>query len=157
MKKWPWFLLALFIIVIDQVTKHWALMTLEPYQPLSLGPMINLTLAYNSGVAFSFLNNVGEWHRWFLPAFSFGMSIVLVVWMLRLASIERLELCAISLILGGAIGNLIDRIMHGYVIDFIDVYYKTHHWPVFNGADSAICIGAFLLLMAHFKHKNAPI
>ena len=147
MKKWHWFILSLIVVVMDQASKYTASLALTAYQPLSVMPMLNFTLAYNTGAAFSFLSHAGEWHHWFFIGFSLFMSIVLVLWIIRLAPVERLQLLALSLILGGAVGNLIDRAFFGFVIDFIDVYYNHHHWPVFNLADSAICIGAFLMLI----------
>ncbi len=147
MKKWPWFIITFVLVVLDQASKYWASMVLLPYRSVAVAPMLNLTLAYNSGAAFSFLSGAGEWHRWAFAGFSAVMSVVLIVVIIRLAPSLRLQLLAFSLILGGAIGNLIDRVVSGYVIDFIDVYYKNHHWPVFNLADSAICLGAFLLFI----------
>lgn len=147
MKKWPWFVLALVVIIADQWSKQWAVTSLEPYQPEHLIPMVNLTLAFNTGAAFSFLSGVGGWHRWFFALFSMVMSGILITWLIRLPAKAILPCLALSLILGGAIGNLYDRAMLGHVIDFIDVYYNNHHWPVFNLADSAICLGAFLLII----------
>jgi len=155
MKKWPWFVLSLIVVLIDQGSKYWASISLLPYQPDPVMPMLNLTLAYNTGAAFSFLSSTGDWHRWFFAGFSVLMSIVLAVWMIRSSRHDRLQLLALSLILGGAIGNLIDRVKVGYVIDFIDVYYKNHHWPVFNLADTAICIGAFLIFIDLYKNSKA--
>lgn len=155
MKKWFWFVLALVVIGIDQATKYWASADLAPYHPEPIFPMFNLTLAYNTGAAFSFLHNAGAWHRWFFTGFSLLMSLGLIVWITRLPSSARLQLAALSLILGGAIGNLIDRAILGFVIDFIDIYYKHYHWPVFNIADSAICIGAVLLLIDLCKNHQA--
>lgn len=147
MKKWYWFVIALLVVIIDQTTKYWAFLYLIPYQPMAVIPMFNLTLVYNTGAAFSFLSQAGDWHRWFFTGFSLIMSIVLSIWIFRLPMKAKLQQLALSLILGGAVGNLIDRAFFGFVVDFIDVYYKNHHWPVFNMADSAICIGAFLLLI----------
>lgn len=155
MKKWGWFAATLLVICLDQATKYWASLDLTPYQPVAIFPMFNFTLAFNTGAAFSFLHNAGEWHRWFFSGFSLVMSIALIVWIVRLPSTARLQLLALSMILGGAIGNLIDRALYGFVIDFIDVYYKQYHWPVFNIADSAICIGAFLLLVDLCKNHRA--
>ncbi len=147
MKKWPWFILSVVVMLLDQISKYWALYTLTPYQPIAVMPMVNFTLAYNTGAAFSFLSGAGSWHRWFFTSFSGVMSIVLAVWMIRTPQAARLQLVALSLILAGAMGNLVDRIVLGHVIDFIDVYYSHYHWPAFNLADSAICTGAFLLLV----------
>jgi len=137
-------MLSLAVIVCDQASKYLVSVLLIPYKPLPVFPMFNLTLAYNSGAAFSFLSGAGDWHRWFFSGFSLIVSIILAIWLYRTASQAKLLLAGISLILGGAIGNLFDRAFHGYVIDFIDVYYKHHHFATFNVADSAICIGAEL-------------
>lgn len=147
MKKWHWFVVALIVVLIDQTSKYWALLYLNPYQPKEILPLFNLTLVYNTGAAFSFLSQAGEWHRWFFTVFSLLMSIALMIWIYRLPLVEHLQLSALSLILGGAVGNLIDRAFFGFVVDFLDVYYKNYHWPVFNLADSAISIGAFLLFL----------
>lgn len=154
MKKWPWFVLSIAILLVDQFSKYWAATNLIPYQPYPLFSMFNLTLAYNSGAAFSFLSGTGSWHRWFFAGFSVVMSIILVVWLVRLPAKAKLQSLAVSLILGGAVGNLYDRAYLGHVIDFIDVYYENHHWPVFNIADSAICLGAFFLLVDLCKNPG---
>ena len=145
--KWLFFVVSLLVILLDQATKYWAFKSLTPYQPETILPMLNLTLAFNTGAAFSFLSSTGDWHRWFFASFSGLMSIAIIVWMRQSPTTARLQLMALSLILGGAIGNLVDRILLGHVIDFIDVYYANYHWPAFNIADSAICIGALLLLI----------
>lgn len=147
MNKWLWFVLAFLIVLLDQLSKYWASQVLLPYQPLAVLPMFNLTLAFNSGAAFSFLSGAGIWHRWMFAGFSLMMSVILIIMIKRTKPTLRLQLLGLSLILGGAIGNLIDRALFGYVVDFIDVYYKNHHWPVFNLADSAICVGALVLLL----------
>ena len=145
--KWAFYILSLLIILLDQATKYVAFNNLTPYQPEAIFPMLNLTLAFNTGAAFSFLSSTGDWHRWFFASFSALMSLVIIVWMYKTPRTARLQLLALSLILGGALGNLVDRILLGHVIDFIDVYYANYHWPAFNLADSAICVGALLLLM----------
>jgi signal peptidase II len=147
MKKWHWFVLSILVIVCDQASKYWAGISLTPYKPLPVFPMLNFTLAFNTGAAFSFLNGAGDWHRWFFAGFSLIMSAVLIVWLYRIPNQARLLSAGISLILGGAIGNLIDRAFYGYVIDFIDVYYQHHHFATFNIADSAICIGAAFFVL----------
>jgi len=154
MKKWPWFLFSFCLVLVDQVSKYWATSNLLPYNPQPVFPMLNFTLAYNTGAAFSFLSGAGDWHRWFFAGFSLLMSTVLVIWMLRSSLQARLQLLALSLILGGALGNLVDRVYLGYVIDFIDVYYENYHWPIFNLADSAICLGAFLLFIDLCKNPG---
>lgn len=147
MKKWHWFLLSILVIVCDQASKYWAGGALTPYKPLPVVPMLNFTLAFNTGAAFSFLNGAGGWHRWFFAGFSLIMSIVLIVWLYRVPNQARLLSAGISLILGGAVGNLIDRAFYGYVVDFIDVYYQHHHFATFNIADTAICVGAAFFVL----------
>lgn len=151
MKNWPWFFVSVAVIVIDQLSKYWVSAHLIPYEPNVLCALMNLTVAYNTGAAFSFLHNSGEWHRWFFASFSFVMSVVITIWILRLLPKARLQLIAFSLILGGAVGNLIDRLRVGYVIDFIQVHYQSHYFPIFNLADSAICIAGFILLLDLWK------
>lgn len=140
-------MLSILVIALDQASKYWIVATLIPYNPIPVIPMLNLTLAYNSGAAFSFLSGAGDWHRWFFAGFSLTVSTILIIWLWRIPKEARLQSAGISLILGGALGNLIDRGLHGYVIDFIDVYYQHHHFATFNLADSAICIGAAALVL----------
>lgn len=146
MKVFIWFFCAVVVVILDQVTKYLATSLLLPYQPEALLPMVNFTLAYNTGAAFSFLSGSGDWHRWFFTLFSISMSVFLLLWLIRLPEKAKWQSFSLSLILGGAIGNLLDRISSGHVVDFIDVFYKNYHWPIFNLADSAICLGAIFLL-----------
>lgn len=150
MKKWHWLLLSLLVLVGDQLSKYWVSIALTPYKPMPIFPMFNITLAYNTGAAFSFLSGAGDWHRWFFTGFSLVVSLILFIWLWRTSSSDKLQSAGISLILGGAVGNLIDRGFHGYVVDFIDVYYDYHHFATFNIADSAICIGAAILILDLF-------
>jgi len=154
MNKWYWYLLSIAVIIADQASKYWVGVTLTPYTPVPVIPMLNITLAYNTGAAFSFLSGVGDWHRWFFAGFSLIVSTILIVWLWRTEKQAYLQSAGISLILGGAIGNLIDRGVNGYVVDFIDVYYKHHHFATFNLADSAICIGAGLLILDLLINKE---
>lgn len=154
MNKRYWFMLSIVVIFLDQLSKYWVGMALIPYKPLPVFPMLNLTLAYNTGAAFSFLSGAGGWHRWFFAGFSGVVSLILMRWLWKTSSRDKLQSTGLSLILGGAIGNLIDRGFHGYVIDFIDVYYEHHHFATFNLADSAICVGAALLILDLFINKN---
>ncbi|KTC65770.1 lipoprotein signal peptidase [Legionella adelaidensis] len=154
MKKWPWFFVSLVVVVVDQLSKYWALNALSPYEPQNIMPMLDLTLAFNTGAAFSFLSTLGALNRWLLAGFSFLMSTVIIIWIVKLPQRLHLQLLALSLVLGGAVGNLIDRAANGYVVDFILIYYKNYHWPVFNLADTAICIGAFLLII-DFKNLSS--
>ncbi|MCW9015069.1 MAG: signal peptidase II [Gammaproteobacteria bacterium] len=151
-KQWAW--ISLLVILLDQASKLAADAYLNYHQPVSIIPMFNLTLMYNKGAAFSFLSNAGGWQRWFFIVVSLTISIVLIVWLSKLKTSQKLQTTSIALILGGAIGNLIDRSIYGYVIDFIDVFYQQHHWPAFNIADSAITIGAILLIIDSFKNHE---
>ena len=147
MLKWLW--LSGLVIGLDQLSKWLAASLLEPYQPVPVLPSFNLTLLYNTGAAFSFLAAAGGWQRWFFLLLALAISIALVIWISRLKRSELWLAIALSLILGGAVGNLIDRVLHSHVIDFIDVYYGRWHWPAFNLADSAITAGAALLVIAN--------
>ncbi len=141
-----WLLLAILVIVLDQYSKWLVLQHFELYQTLRLTSWFNLTLAYNTGAAFSFLNDAGGWQRWLFVVLAVVISGVLLVW-LRRAQQLRLQALALALVIGGAIGNVIDRVRLGYVIDFIDWHYQDWHWPVFNIADSAISVGVVLLIV----------
>ncbi|MDH5357186.1 MAG: signal peptidase II [Gammaproteobacteria bacterium] len=152
MLKWLW--VSGLVIVLDQLSKWVMASWLSLYETVPVIPSINLTMAHNTGAAFSFLAQEGGWQRWFFTSLAIVISTVLVIWLKKLKSDARLEALSLSLIIGGAIGNLIDRIYFGYVIDFIDVYYGTYHWPAFNVADSAICIGAVLLIVDSFRTES---
>jgi signal peptidase II len=151
MKPWLW--LSLVIIVLDQVSKWLVLATLQPYEVVELLPDLNLTLAFNTGAAFSFLAQAGGWQRWLFAALALVVSLVLTFWLLRLRSHERATAAALAFIIGGALGNLIDRVLFGHVIDFIQVYLPWipfavfNPWPAFNVADSAISVGVTILLV----------
>ncbi len=151
MARWLW--LSVVMVVFDQVTKFAVLATMELYQTIAVMPFVNFTYVHNTGAAFSFLSQAGGWQRWFFALFAVVISIVLVVWLIRLKPHEWLMAVALSLVLGGAIGNLIDRVVLGYVIDFVDLYYQTWHWPVFNIADCAITVGVGLMLLDSFSLK----
>jgi signal peptidase II len=149
MLKYLW--LSFAVIVADQVTKTIILNWLDLYQTVPVMPFFNLTLAYNTGAAFSFLASAGGWQRWFFVILAAVIVTVLTVWLSRLAKTAKLEAISLALIIGGAVGNVVDRLMHGHVIDFLDVYVGTNHWPAFNIADSAICVGAVLLIIDSFR------
>ena len=146
-----WLSISVFVVVLDQITKQFAENSLQLYERMSVMPFFNLTLAYNEGAAFSFLSDAGGWQRWFFLALTAVISTVLFFWLKK--SESKIESLAISLVLGGAIGNFIDRLLFGHVIDFLDVYYKTHHWPAFNVADIAISGGVMLLIVSTFMHQ----
>ena len=145
MLKWLW--LSLLVLCLDQSTKLAVDGALQLFESIRLFQGVNLTYVRNTGAAFSFLSQAGGWQRWFFAGLALVMSSMMVLWLLRLKSHEKLMAAALSLVLGGAIGNLIDRVAYGYVIDFLDVYYQDWHWPAFNIADSAICVGVGLMLL----------
>ncbi|MBA3581499.1 MAG: lipoprotein signal peptidase [Gammaproteobacteria bacterium] len=149
-----WFWLSALVIMLDQLTKIAAEHYLARYSALEIFPHFNLVLAYNSGAAFSFLSQAGGWQRWFFIILTTVISIGLIIWIRRLSAKAYWEGAAFSLILGGAIGNFIDRLAYGHVIDFLDVYYGRYHWPTFNIADSAITIGAVILISQSIFMKS---
>ena len=144
---WVWLLVSAVVIVLDLCTKQWASASLELYRPQEVLSWLNITLAHNYGAAFSFLSDAGGWQRWFFIVLASAISLVLLVWLLRLARREWITALGLALVLGGAIGNLVDRIRLGYVVDFIDVHFSGWHYPAFNVADSAITCGVILLLL----------
>jgi len=144
---WVWLLLTAVVIVLDWQTKQMASEALVLYRPQEVFSWLNITLAHNYGAAFSFLSDAGGWQRWFFIVLASVVSLMLLVWLLRLPRREWVTALGLALVLGGAIGNLIDRIQLGYVVDFIDVHYAGWHYPAFNVADSAITCGVILLLL----------
>ena len=142
-----WLPLSLLVVFLDQGTKLLATHYLELNQPVPLLPVLNFTLMHNTGAAFSMLSQAGGWQRWFFIFLAVVISAVIVIWLANLPKHKRWMSCALVLILGGAIGNLIDRVLLSYVVDFIDVYYQGWHWPAFNVADSAISVGAVMLVI----------
>ena len=156
---WMWLCVSVLVILLDWHTKQMASESLALYRPQEIFSWLNMTLAHNYGAAFSFLNNAGGWQRWFFVVLASGVSLILLVWLLRLPRHEWRTGLSLALIIGGAVGNLIDRIQLGYVVDFIDVYFRDWHYPAFNVADSAITVGVVLLLLDSvlqaFKQKDA--
>jgi len=140
-------LIAAIIVIADQVTKVIASAELILYKAVAVMPMFNLRLLHNEGAAFSFLSDAGGWQRWFFTIISLFVSVLLVFWIKKLKPEEKFQALSFSLILGGAVGNLIDRVRLGYVVDFIEIYYKEYSWPAFNIADSAITIGVTILII----------
>ena len=153
-KLWLWLSIALLIIGLDQWTKSLASQMLNYGIPVEVLPVFNLTLQHNEGAAFSFLSDAGGWQRWLFTAISSIVSVILVIWLHRLTVQEKLLAVSLSLILGGAIGNLWDRIELGYVVDFISVHYQAKYFPAFNIADSAITIGAGLMILDMFLNRE---
>ncbi|MGB5438147.1 MAG: signal peptidase II [Gammaproteobacteria bacterium] len=151
--RWLW--VSLGVLVLDQYSKVLVDSALALHESIHLLPSLALRKIYNSGAAFSFLSDASGWQRWFFIGMAVLIIIVLTVWLSRLPRNQLRLALALSLVLGGAAGNLVDRVFYGYVIDFIDVYYASWHWPTFNIADSAISIGAVLLLLDAFSgHKK---
>ena len=141
-----WLRLSALVLFLDQATKILVEYSLELYQRVEVLPFMNLTLMQNHGAAFSFLADQGGWQRWFFVVLTLGITVFLLRWLRSLPETEKGEAIAISLIIGGAVGNLIDRVQYGYVIDFLDFHAMGWHWPAFNVADSAITIGAAILI-----------
>ncbi|MGZ8152855.1 MAG: signal peptidase II [Methylovulum sp.] len=148
MLKWLW--LSLLAVILDQASKIVIDNSMQLYQSIPVIPFFNLTYVHNTGAAFSFLSDAGGWQRWAFAGLASIISVMIGVWLTRLQKHETLLAVALSLVLGGAIGNLIDRVAYGYVIDFLDVYVGNWHWPAFNIADSAITLGVGLMLAESF-------
>ena len=143
-----WLALSAIVIALDQLTKHIALAMLQPYAPQPVIPgVLNWTLAFNEGAAFSFLHDAGGWQRWLFSVLAIVVCAVLVIWLRRIGREEWRTALPLALVIGGALGNLVDRVRLGHVTDFIEVYYRSWSWPAFNLADSAISVGAVLLIV----------
>lgn len=147
--------IALIVLILDLVSKFWVESTMQFGQIIPLTSFFNLVLTYNPGAAFSFLSEQSGWQRWFLSGIA-GIAALAITYMLHKYRHERLFCWSLSLVLGGALGNLYDRITLGHVVDFLDFYVGGYHWPAFNIADSAICIGAVLLIYESFRNKKDP-
>ncbi len=146
--KWLW--ISLLITALDQITKQYAQAQLTPHQAVNLFPYFDWYLTYNTGAAFSFLADAGGWQRWLLSGVTIVVSVVIVQWIWKLPREETLTGVSLSLILGGALGNLIDRVLFGQVTDYILVWLGSYPFPAFNLADSAISVGAVLLILSSF-------
>jgi signal peptidase II len=145
---WRWLPLSAGVIVLDQITKLIVVDHIQYLERIPLLPVLDLTLAYNTGAAFSFLATGSGWQRWMFTVLAIVVAAILVFWLKRLkARSQWLLSCALSLIVAGALGNVIDRIRIGHVVDFILAYWDEHLFPAFNVADSSITIGAILLLL----------
>ena len=152
-----WLALSLLVIVFDQITKSHFNHLLQLGQSIDLLPVFSWTLAYNTGAAFSFLHDAGGWQRWFFVALAIGVSGAMTVWLARLPANAKVLMAGIALLVGGALGNVYDRFVLGYVIDFIHVHYQTWHFPAFNIADCGITVGAALLILDSLfleKHRQ---
>lgn len=150
--------LSALTVLLDQLSKYLASSSLDYALPRPVFSWFNLTLHHNEGAAFSFLSNAGGWQRWFFAALALGVSAGLVWWMRELRRGQLLLGLGLALVLGGAVGNLVDRIMLGYVVDFISVHYQGWFFPTFNIADSAISVGAAFIVLDAFlgadRHSN---
>ena len=144
--RW-WYLLSLAVIVLDHITKYLASAHLEYGELVTLLPVLDLTLLHNRGAAFSFLSDAGGWQRWFFAAIAVGASAWIAFWLQRLPAGKRWLAASLALILGGALGNLIDRVLLGHVVEFIFFHWKSSYFPAFNVADSAITLGAIMMVI----------
>lgn len=143
--RWLW--LSALVVVLDQISKQMVDAFMRLHETIPLLPMFQLTYLRNQGAAFSFLSNAGGWQRWFFIGLAVIASLLIAYWIRHLDRKKNWEAAAWALVLGGAMGNLIDRVLYGSVIDFLDVFYENWHWPAFNLADSAITIGIAMLLL----------
>lgn len=150
-----WLWLTVAVLIVDQVTKYWVASTMNLGQSINILSFFSITYAQNPGAAFSFLADQGGWQRIFFTVISIIASIVFVVWLKRTPSSKIILSAALACMLSGALGNLIDRILFGYVIDFLDFYVGQNHWPTFNIADSIIFIGASLMIIDSFMNDKA--
>lgn len=151
---WRFWWIALLVLVADQLSKIWVLQNFSLGESIPLLPVFNFTYARNYGAAFSFLGDAGGWQRWLFTAIAIVVTCVLSVWLSRLQRTQLKLSLALVLIIAGAIGNLIDRSLYGYVVDFLHVYYQDWHYPIFNIADCAITIGAGLLIWDSFSSDD---
>lgn len=151
-----WFGLASAIVALDQWTKFLVQESIGYRTATELTSFLNLTLTYNPGAAFSFLGDAGGWQRWLFVAIGGAVSVGLITWLIRLPATQPRWLpLSLTLVLGGAVGNVWDRIRLGVVVDFIDVHWATHHWPAFNVADTSITLGAALLIWLSFRAESS--
>lgn len=151
----PWVLLAAVVGVLDQLSKQLVLHNLQPGQMIAVTGFFDLVLVYNPGAAFSFLADHGGWQRWFFTVLALVVSAWLAVLMYQHRR-ERLLPFAFACIVGGALGNVVDRLLHGAVVDFLHFHYAGYSWPAFNLADSAITLGVILMLFAQLRGTSSP-
>jgi signal peptidase II len=155
---WRWLPIAGLVIVLDQATKAWVLSAFREFERLELLPVLDFTLMYNTGAAFSFLAGASGWQRWFFVILALAVAAGIVTWLRTMPGREQPRLAAgLALILGGALGNVIDRLRLGKVVDFVHVHWNDAYFPAFNVADSAITIGACVLLLdALLESRRGP-
>lgn len=153
----PWLGLSAALIALDLWTKHLVLVHLVPYRPVPVvDGLLNLTLVFNTGAAFSFLADAGGWQKWLFSALAVTIAVLLGGWLGRIRRDDWCQALPFSLVIAGALGNLHDRLRYGHVVDFVDVYWRQYHWPAFNVADSCIVVGAALLVVFGLLHKPPP-
>ena len=152
-RVWIWLASSAIVIALDQASKAWILSAFKLGESMTITPFFDLVLVFNRGAAFSFLSSAAGWQRWFFVALALGISAWIVMMIKRHAH-EWLEPLALTLVLGGALGNVIDRLMHAAVVDFLSFHIGAHYWPAFNVADSAICVGVALLLWHQFAEQR---
>lgn len=156
--RWVW--ITVLVILFDRLTKMWVLKNLTLYETLKVVPHFNITLAYNKGAAFSFLHSAdGRWQSWFFGTIAFIISFLIFIWLSRISSKQRWLAISLALIVGGALSNVLDRIIFGHVIDSLQVYTGDWYWPTFNIADSAVSVGAVMLLIdaLFFKKTHSSL
>jgi signal peptidase II len=153
---WRWLPLAVGVIVLDQATKAWMVQHFRVFESVHLLSVLDITLMFNTGAAFSFLSDASGWQKWVFVGLALGVGAAIVGWLRRLqARSQGLLCCSLALILGGALGNVIDRLRIGHVVDFISVHWgREHYFPAFNVADSAITVGAILLLLDAWRESR---
>ena len=147
--RWIW--LTLVFLVLDQITKYWVAGSMDLSQSIKVTAFFNITYVHNLGAAFSFLADQPGWQRWFFAAIATIASVIFVIWLAKTPKENKTLSIAFALMLSGALGNLFDRVLLGYVIDFLDFYVGSYHWPAFNVADSVIFVGAALMILDSFK------
>ncbi len=148
MSGWRWLPLAALVVALDQASKAWIERHFALYESVPLLPVLDITRLHNPGAAFSFLAGAGGWQRWFFTGLALVVSAGIVVWLRGVhARAQAWLACGLALILGGALGNVVDRMRHGYVIDFVHAHWNDAFFPAFNVADSAITIGAICLIV----------
>ncbi|MBN2872012.1 MAG: lipoprotein signal peptidase [Halothiobacillaceae bacterium] len=151
--RWLW--LSFGVVVVDQLTKWAALVGLDYARPVEILPFFNFTLLYNTGAAFSFLADHDGWQRWFFVFLAVVITAVLLGWLAFGAIRDRRVQAGITLVIGGAVGNVIDRVAYGHVVDFLDFHVAGWHWPAFNIADATITIGVMLIIWAELRPRKA--
>ena len=153
---WRWLPLALAVILADHLVKAWMVRHFAPFERVHVLPVLDIILTYNTGAAFSFLAGAAGWQRWLFVALAVGVSAVLLAWLRRLDARQHgLLACGLALIVGGAVGNMVDRLTLGRVVDFIHAHWGPHYFPAFNVADSAITIGAAILILDAWREGRA--